>query len=334
MKDAVAVKPKRLGFISFLRVFSMLCILLCHYVQQYPNPVIKSTSQFFNVGVQLFFIISGFCFGLQGEISSPGKWYAKRLKRIYIPYELFLLIYFVIFLILSKKIYWRDWGMYVLGLQGTYFRIPGIEQTWFITSLLACYAVTPLISVIYKKLNEKSLRIKILIGAAAFAVYTGICFVPNDYFYSAASPIVFFAAAYFYGRDYKYNPPKRKTAVLSFFAVIAAFAAMLASHMMFGGTLLHTGFVSGTTHYIAAIGIFKVFEYVFRNARENKIINYIDSISFEVYLCHYLFLNGALYFFMLFTPSITLNLVIATAATLTYALIVHSISSLILKKIK
>lgn len=333
MENAVSIKPKRLEFISLLRVFGMVCILLCHYVQCYPVPLIYSSSQFFNVGVQIFFIISGFCFGIQGEITNPGKWYVKRLKRIYIPYEIFMLMYFAIFLILKKRIYWADWGAYALGIQGNYIRIPGIEQTWFITPLLACYVFTPLISVAWKKLKEKDMRIKIAAAAVAFGVYTAICFVPYDNFYSIASPVAFYAAAYVFGREYKYNPPKRRTAVLAALTVLAAFAARIASHSLFYGTLLHARFVCGTTHYIAAFGFFKVFEYIFRNARRNKIISFVDSISFEMYLCHYLFINGALYFFMKFTPYITVNLLIVTAAAFVYALVVHGISTFIQKKI-
>ncbi len=331
MENAINVKPQRLEFISRLRVFSMVCIVLCHYVQWYPVHFIQATSQFFNIGVQLFFIISGFCFGLQGEITKPGKWYVKRLKRIFIPYETFLILYFGIFLYYGKRILWKDWVMYALGLQGSYFRIPGIEHSWFITPLLLCYAVTPLISLIYKKLREKSICIKVIIAISAFAVYTGICFSPWENFYTIASPIVFFAAAYIFGREYKYTPPKRKAVIPAFFIVLAAFAVRYASHSLFYGTLFHNRFICGITHYIAAFGIFKIFEYVFRDARENKIINFFDSISFEIYLCHYLFLCGALFFFMYFTNSVTLNLVIVTASAFVFALIVHAISSLILK---
>lgn len=46
----------------------MVSILLCHYVQESTNAYIQMSAQLFNIGVNIFFIISGFCFGLQGEI--------------------------------------------------------------------------------------------------------------------------------------------------------------------------------------------------------------------------------------------------------------------------
>lgn len=78
-----------LNFITWLRIFAVICILLCHYAQESNNVYVKMTAQFFNIGVSIFFIISGFCFGIQGALVDWKKWYKKRAKRIFIPYELF-----------------------------------------------------------------------------------------------------------------------------------------------------------------------------------------------------------------------------------------------------
>lgn len=84
---------KQTAFILYLRTFSVLSILLCHLVQANPSSYVQMTAQFFNIGVELFIIISGFCFGLQGKIDDWKKWYGKRVQRIYIPYELFCWYY-------------------------------------------------------------------------------------------------------------------------------------------------------------------------------------------------------------------------------------------------
>ena len=94
---------KQTEFVSYLRTFSVLSILLCHLVSENPSSYVQMTAQFFNIGVELFIIISGFCFGLQGEIKDWRKWYGKRARRIYIPYELFLIVLFVVYFI--RQIY-------------------------------------------------------------------------------------------------------------------------------------------------------------------------------------------------------------------------------------
>lgn len=330
--DGTQAKSGRLEFISYLRVFSMVCILLCHYVQEVPNGLVQQIAQIFNIGVSLFFIISGFCFGIQGEIKSAGKWYLKRLKRVYIPYEIFLLMYFAFFLILGKRIFWRDWGMYVLGLQGDYFRIPGIEQTWFITPLIVCYLLTPLISLSVPKLKDLAKSVKIIIALVLVAAYIAVCFVPYNNFYIITSPIAFYIVAYVWGRNYKKIRPEKKTAIISFFIAFAAFAVRFAASFLLSDTLLYRRLISGASYYIVAFGIFIVFEYLFFNAKKNKFISAVDSISFEVYLTHYLFLRGA-YLFTRITPYWAVNLLLAAAAAFISAIAVHLISTFIQKKI-
>ncbi len=59
---------RQTDFVTWLRAFAVVSILLCHYVPESTNAYIQMSAQLFNIGVNIFFIISGFCFGLQGEI--------------------------------------------------------------------------------------------------------------------------------------------------------------------------------------------------------------------------------------------------------------------------
>lgn len=330
MNNVGMVKKERIEYISYLRVFSVICILLCHYVQEIPIGTIKSAAQIFNIGVPLFFIISGFCFGIQGEIKTAAKWYVKRIKRVYVPYEIFLLMYFSFFLILKKRIFWRDWGMYLLGMQGDYFRIPGIEQLWFITPLVICYLITPLISLVYPKLKNAEKGTKILFAGLLFLLYFAICFVPNNSIYVVASPIVFYIFAYISGREYKQKRPDKKTAVISFFVSAFALAIRIALAMLLSGTLLYERLVCTITYYIAATGIFILFEYLFFNAKGNAFIRKTDSVSFEIYLTHYAFLRGA-YPYIWFTSYDSINLILAFILTVILSIAVHKINILVQK---
>ncbi|MCQ2471630.1 MAG: acyltransferase [Clostridia bacterium] len=331
MSEALS-KPKRLEYISFLRVFSMVCILLCHYVQEIPIGFVQSTAQIFNIGVPLFFILSGFCFGLQGEIKSPSKWYVKRLRRIFIPYEIFLGLYLLVFVILGKKINWLTWGAFALGIQGNYFKIPGIEQTWFITPLLLCYLITPLVSFAAKKLKSKGTFIKIILIFCAVAFYLIICFNPSDNLFVIASPLVFFIAAYLWGMNYKASAPPKRNIFIFLCVVAVAFSFRFISRIYFDDTIIYKRLISGLTHYIAAFGIFKIFEALFFNCHSIRFIKELDSISFEVYLCHYLFLRGAI-MLVKATPFILLNLVFVTIATFIVAVAIHRISTIFQKKL-
>ena len=93
MSDGKYNFNKQTTFILYLRTFSVLSILLCHLVQANPSSYVQMTAQFFNIGVELFIIISGFCFGLQGKIDDWKKWYGKRVQRIYELFFWYYLLY-------------------------------------------------------------------------------------------------------------------------------------------------------------------------------------------------------------------------------------------------
>jgi hypothetical protein len=62
----------------------MCCIVACHLCQCYGLAV----AWILNDGVQVFYVISGWLFGLHADIGDIGYWYGKRLLRIVVPYWL------------------------------------------------------------------------------------------------------------------------------------------------------------------------------------------------------------------------------------------------------
>ena len=71
--------------IVWMRAVSVFLILLCHLTQTHNSPYIVMTSQIFNVGVNVFLVISGFLFGYRGISCSYGKWFVRRAERIFVP---------------------------------------------------------------------------------------------------------------------------------------------------------------------------------------------------------------------------------------------------------
>ena len=66
------MEVKQYGFATYFRVLGVILILLCHFVQQSTNTYLNLTAQFFNIGVNMFFILSGFLFGIRGLSAAPG----------------------------------------------------------------------------------------------------------------------------------------------------------------------------------------------------------------------------------------------------------------------
>ena len=134
-----------LNFCTYIRIFAMMSIVLCHTVAQHDNPYVQMSAQFFNIGVLIFFCLSGFLFGRKGMNTSTCEWYKRRLKRIYIPWLLFVAVLGGVHLVQGHDILTWNWARLVLGIQGTEVGVQGAGHTWFITCLLLCYALTPIL---------------------------------------------------------------------------------------------------------------------------------------------------------------------------------------------
>jgi len=134
--------------ISIIRFFSMFLIILCHYVGWFPR--IAWTSQLFNVGVPLFFIISGFLYGSK-QILSTKLFYIKRFKRIIVPLYVYYIIMIIVLNLLNiiGNINIINVMKVILCIHGFTFG-GGIGNVitahlWFISYILLCYLFTPLL---------------------------------------------------------------------------------------------------------------------------------------------------------------------------------------------
>ncbi|MCF2660187.1 hypothetical protein JQM83_13475 [Parabacteroides distasonis] len=63
----------------------MIMIVICHMLQYYDNEL----SRWFNVGVQIFFVISGFLYGSK-YVHNPILFLKKAAIKIFIPYYVFI----------------------------------------------------------------------------------------------------------------------------------------------------------------------------------------------------------------------------------------------------
>ena len=73
---------------------------------------------------------------------------------------------------------------------------------------------------------------------------------------------------------------------------IIQFATRFIGRVMIDGTKLYNLVIVNYTHYVAAACIFMLFSIIFSKAKMLKIVQLVDDISFEIYLCHYMFIVG------------------------------------------
>lgn len=150
---------KNRNSINFLRIFAMILILLCHIVQEYDNLYIQMTAQILNIGVPIFIIISGYLYGNKEINEKYTLWLIKRAKRILIPLYVFMFYLLIVNLIQHNNIQITNWLAYMLNIQGLQLYVHGAEHLWYLTIIMVCYLITPILNKYRKYIVSKNIAI-------------------------------------------------------------------------------------------------------------------------------------------------------------------------------
>lgn len=326
-------KGREIYFVTWLRAMAVALILLCHLASWSSAPLFLIASQVLNVGVPIFFMISGFLFGIGGgQNKNPFQWYAKRIKRIYVPYELFLIVLFVLHIITREKINVIQWIKTALGIHG-FGGVKGAEQTWFISAILICYLVTPVIASFVEVIVKKSKEIRIGLVIVILILPCVIPFVVKKELVPFISPIIWYFFAYYCGWNWnKIEQNIDKTKCCNAIMIIGVmFALRVTGRILLDNTIWYDSVIVTYEHNITAFCIAIVFIYFFSNKKPASIVRTISEISFEVYLYHCIFGVGPVKVIGL-TNWYILDCVIIVVLSVGVAYVMNKVSKIILKK--
>ena len=136
--------------IDIIRIIACLLIVWNHIsgnmLNKFGNPILWA-----NIGVQIFLFMSGYLYSKR-TIDKPMKWFFKNAKKIIKPYWLYLLVIFpVIALLDCSRLTIRNILFAIAGIQGFTGTVEGIGQHWYISYMLLCYLMTPVVLRIVKK---------------------------------------------------------------------------------------------------------------------------------------------------------------------------------------
>lgn len=73
--------------IRIIRTLAMLSIVTCHFLQAYANNLCWT----FNIGVQIFFVLSGYLYGHK-DVDNWPRWFINRFIKIFIPVYIYTTI--------------------------------------------------------------------------------------------------------------------------------------------------------------------------------------------------------------------------------------------------
>lgn len=328
-------KGREIYFVTWLRAMAVVLILLCHLASWSGTPLFLIASQILNVGVPIFFMISGFLFGIKGgQNKYLIRWYVKRIKRIYVPYELFLVILFVLHLITREKINAIQWLKTALGIHG-FDGVEGAEQTWFISAILICYLVTPIIASFVEFIVKKSKEIQIGLVIVILILPCVIPFIVKMDLVPFISPIIWYYFAYYCGWNWnKIEQNIDKTKCRNAIMIIGVmFALRVIGRILLDDTIWYESVVVTYEHNIVSFCIAIVFIYFFSNKTPISIVKTISDISFEIYLYHYIFGVGPVKLIGL-TNWYILDCVLIIILSVGTAYVMNKVSKIILEKCK
>lgn len=321
-------KHSSISFITWLRACSVVFILLCHYCSRCDHPFVPMLTMVFNIGVQLFFIMSGFLVGYKGIRKPYTAWYKKRIRRIYIPLWLFLTVLACVHMANGRSLLSVHWLLLALGLQGTVVHIWGAEQTWFISVLLLCYLLSPWILAGIRKVTSGSdIRVKRLSLAAVCAMPILWALFEEAWVYTVFTPVSLYILACAYGACYDPEKPfSLRKNLMAVLVIALSFGLRLTAKVFFDDTIFYDRIVVQYTQSVAAIAIVSLFEAFFSRHRAPKAIQFVSEVSFEIYLYHYMFVQGPIDVFGS-VPNWGVGCIAVTAVVLPIAFLANRIAA-------
>lgn len=287
--------------IQITRVLATLSIFICHAVQIFDSPVIKSTGQLFNVGVPIFFMISGLIFSTREKPKSTGKWLKKRFIRILVPYYIIMALVLIAFFVYDKVngkslldyIMVVNFPTSVIPVEGIFERyIPGCEHWWFITDMLICYLLTP----VFYKLREKFVTSKksflLIMFSCYIAVILTAAFILPSTLCTLIVSIFSFMIGFFF-IPYIYSLKK----YIFLIGIIVAVMLRILGSKYIGQSLFYNNFFAPILHQLLGISLFCVCLWLFgllynKLIKAKAVVSFFDKISYEFYLVHNFFFTG------------------------------------------
>ena len=289
--------------LEFLRGFAVIIVFLFHYNKQiFP---------YYFVGVDLFFLISGYVITksiLLNKNFNLFEFYLKRIKRIYPALTIILLI-FIIYYLLCTDFYGGEYqetifstissffavSNYYYALNPNYFyfspEIKFLHHTWSLSVEIQFYIMIGLFFYLINRFINLKFRLKFLIYLllSIFISSLLLFLISNNKFlsdyYAFPGRLWEFLMG---GIIYIYNPQKK---FLNFHLLIIIFSLFLLTLGIFDFQINYKIIVFFSIIYFSIVMMNSNF-YNFNNFLAiNKILIFFGKISFSFYLWHLIILT-------------------------------------------
>lgn len=323
---------KRNWAIVYIRIIAMLFIFIDHATAYCDIPMKSFIIQITNSGVLIFLLISGFLYG-GGKTVIDKKWVIGRIKRLMVPCWIFLIIYYSIKFATGESINIGFVLTYFCFLQGFIGTESGLTHLWFLTLLMICYLLIPLLQKFRTKTigwSKKEWITTILLLLFMQVLLAYFCNIRLDIGHPLSWYLVaigVFSAGFLSNKYVCGNGISYVCVIISTVLMIVGCSLRVISNIYIDGSVLYDKIISIWTNAIFDIWIFIIVYYVV-SKNESKFVSRaalkLDAVSYCFYLVHavvlsYLSVLSAkpiLFFLISFVVSVFCGAIVNLAANI------------------
>lgn len=277
--------------IQLIRVIAMLMIIFDHILAYINIPLKSLILQLMNSGVFIFLFISGYLYGKK-TISNWGKWFVGRVSRICIPMWSFMIIDFCVEYVIWKIFNVKYIFIYMFNMQGILGVTIGGAALWFLTLLMICYILTPVLQQIRE--SEKVIYVKygiivLIVLQIVFAYITSKGMTSGHSISWCILAVGIYCLGYFKGErllPHKIeNQILIKTMIVTCLSVIIVILAkkFLDGKIIYDKIIIYYGLI--VIDYFLCL-ILKLLGQIIKNIKMVCVINHFDKLSYYVYIVH------------------------------------------------
>lgn len=303
--------------VSFVRFVAILMIVACHIFQYFDN----SLAWWFNVGVQLFLVISGYLYSTK-KIESYIGFIKKQVVKLLVDYFIVVVGVVCVACCFSKEINKGDIIRLTL-LFGPDDFVP-LKHLWFIRYILICYLILPILQQIMDWCEtRKNSVVWLLFMSIGIQVISLVYIKHLD---------VSLINAFVFGMIIRRLELTRLSWRVNIFIIAVALAMntlrIVVDYDGDGITYMVYDMFCKYAHVMLATSLFILIRYLYERALRYKLINLLawsDIYSYDIYLVHHIFILGCFSIYYMIS-NIYLATIIVCGFTIGCAIMVHILS--------
>ena len=316
--------------VSLIRVISMIFIVVCHIASFFGMSFL---SQFFNVGVPIFFFISGYLYGGR-DVSKRRHWLFDRYLRLEVPAVLWMAVACIFALFgINRLPHIHETVFLLMDLQGLHFIFSDMQDLfmgpWFLTYMMFCYIVYYLYCAAHSKHPDLDLA-----SNRVVALVLVLCILLTLLGIDLYGLLFFFFGAQLKSRGGMERLIEKGllTSVLLF---VLAVGARLGGKLLFDDTIIYDRCLSHISKLLLATSIIVAIKWAYvhskmvRSVARSKLWAAFDAMSVYVYVTHQFFILADYYPMFQTDLPFVVQLGLFTAIVICVSALLHKVGQLL-----